>query len=337
MMRLIASVSVLVGVLVIHSNVTAQGPISGSGDSAFQLPTDPTMWVNSGPISSDALKGKAAFLYFYEEGCPRCRARWPELVELSKKYADKPIVFIAVNSGNSRPAVEQYLRGVRVSWPAIVDPAREFEKAADVGEISLQNIYQAKIITADGTLAGANAGDPEGSIERALAGAKWLVPPDEVPAQLKQAWLNVEFNQFAAAGPVIKKALASNKADIKEAATKLNDAVQARIEADVAAAEEAANSGEKWAAYKAYQKVSTTYAGFTLPDTVASRLKELAADDTVAKEVTAAKALEAAKRLLNSPSTRRSASIRLKKLVMDHAGTEAATEAESLLAALGSN
>jgi thiol-disulfide isomerase/thioredoxin len=337
MLRFVASVVVLVGSLVIQSIATAQGSGSGSGESGFQLPTDPTMWVNSGPISSDALKGKAAFLYFYEEGCPRCRARWPELVELSKKYADKPIVFIAVNSGNPRPAVEQYLRGVRVAWPTIVDPAREFEKAADVGEISLQNIYQAKIITADGTLAGANAGDPEGSIERALAGAKWHVPPDEVPAQLKQAWLNVEFNQFAAAGPTIKKALALNKAEIKEAATKLNDAVQTRIEADVAAAEEAATSGDKWAAYKAYQKVNTTYTGFTLPEAVASSLKELGADETVAKEVAAAKALEAAKRLLNSPSTRRSASVRLKKLVMDHAGTEAATEAENLLSALGSN
>jgi hypothetical protein len=33
-----------------------------------ELPQDPANWINSPPISNKALEGKAAVLYFYEEG-----------------------------------------------------------------------------------------------------------------------------------------------------------------------------------------------------------------------------------------------------------------------------
>lgn len=321
---------------VLPSVCLAQGT-SGGGEAEFRLPADPTMWVNSGPITSDALKGKAALLWFYEEGCPSCRRKWPEMVQLAKKYEDKPIVFIAVNSGNPRPAVEQYLRSVRVGWPTIVDPARQFEQLAGVDEISLQNIHQARIITADGRIGHGDWSNLEETVERAIAGAKWMVAPDEVPAALKQAWLNIEFNQFAVAGPIVKKGLASNKPEVKEAAEKLDEAVRVRIAAEIAVAEEAVAAGEKWKAYKAFKQIHTQYAGFTLPDTVLARGRELIADEEVKQQVAAGKALDAAKKALRSTSSgsRRSGQVRLKKLVAEYAGTEAAAEAEQLLTQLG--
>ena len=33
-----------------------------------RLPTDPDAWLNSPPISNEILDGKAAILYFFEEG-----------------------------------------------------------------------------------------------------------------------------------------------------------------------------------------------------------------------------------------------------------------------------
>jgi len=35
--------------------------------SAVELPSNPVSWINSPPISLQALEGKAAFLWFYEE------------------------------------------------------------------------------------------------------------------------------------------------------------------------------------------------------------------------------------------------------------------------------
>ena len=40
----------------------------------------PATWVNSDPISLESLRGKAVFLYFFEETCPKCRDRWPSLI-----------------------------------------------------------------------------------------------------------------------------------------------------------------------------------------------------------------------------------------------------------------
>ena len=82
----------------------AGGAATGqAADDAFRLPDQPAAWVNSPPISLSALKGKAAVLWFYEEQCPNCKKKWPALLAAAKQYEGQPIVFIAVNSGNSRP------------------------------------------------------------------------------------------------------------------------------------------------------------------------------------------------------------------------------------------
>ena len=36
-------------------------------DGAVRLPANPGQWLNSGPISLEAMKGKGAVLYFFEE------------------------------------------------------------------------------------------------------------------------------------------------------------------------------------------------------------------------------------------------------------------------------
>ena len=75
------------------------------------------------------------------------------LVKLSEEYADEPVVFIAVNSGNSKQAVGKYLKSNKVPWPAIVDSNRKFEEACGLREeISLDNIHQVRFVTADGNL-----------------------------------------------------------------------------------------------------------------------------------------------------------------------------------------
>ena len=33
----------------------------------FQMPSDPSVWLNSPPLTTEMLAGKAAVLYFYEE------------------------------------------------------------------------------------------------------------------------------------------------------------------------------------------------------------------------------------------------------------------------------
>src|SRR5688572_19238738 len=146
------------------------------------LPTNPSMWLNSPPLSAEALKGKGVFLWFYEEGCPTCRAKWPGLYELAKKYQGQPVVFIAVNSGNPPAEVAQYAREVRLTWPIIVDPTREFEKLYMDNEISLQNIHQCQLILPSGKKTNGQWSDLDASVQVALTGASWKIDPQTIPA-----------------------------------------------------------------------------------------------------------------------------------------------------------
>lgn len=266
-----------------------------AADAKFQLPTSADSWLNSPPLMTDQLEGKAAFLWYFEEGCPRCRERWPAMYEAAKKFEGKPIVFIAVNSGSSREAIQRYVRDVQLPWPVIVDTNRTFEAKSDVGMISLQNIYRGKLLMPDGHLENATF-DIEESVPRALAEAKWRVDPAEMPESLKPLWKLVEFGQFLAAAPQLKKAVNAAKPDEKAAAAKLMAAVNVELEKDVVAARAKYDAGNKWQAYKVYNRLSGRFKGYDLPEEVTTRVKELAATDAVKQELQAFKLFETAQK-----------------------------------------
>src|SRR5437588_7860718 len=47
---------------------------------------DPNAWVNSGPLSVSALKGKGIVLYYFEEDDQAVRNKWAELLDAAKKF-----------------------------------------------------------------------------------------------------------------------------------------------------------------------------------------------------------------------------------------------------------
>ncbi|SFJ37042.1 TlpA family protein disulfide reductase [Planctomicrobium piriforme] len=303
--------------------------LTARADDGFSLPADPAQWINSGPISMESLKGKSAFLWFYEEGCPNCRRKWPDLVQLSQQYQGQPIVFIAVNSGNPRQAVEQYIRGVDVPWPVIVDPLREFEKACGVNEISLENIHQVMVIDPNGRLASGDWSDLPATVDSALNGAKWNLDPKEIAQPLLPAWQSIEFGDYASAATALKKALKSSKPDVKASATKLSDYVNADMQKRL---EPAAGVDDAWLKYKTYKEVNERFAGYELPEEVTSGLKRLAVDPAVKGQIAAYRQFIQIKNSLqsNNPTIRNGALARLKTFAEANAETDAGKEAEAL-------
>lgn len=290
------------------------------------FPADPAQWLNAPPLSLEALKGKAVVLWYFEEGCPSCRARWPKLIEMSQKYADQPVVFIGVNSGNPRQAVERYAKEVRVPWPIIVDETRQFERNSGLtNEISLQNIWQVRYIDAQGNLQYGDHQNLEQTVEKALAGASWKVDPKEIPPALKTAWVAVETGDYASAAAPIKKALGDKKEEIKTAATKLNEFVQTAMAKDI---EDATTKlgDDKWESYKALRSVADRYKGFEFPEDFKQRGSELHRDPEVKEQLELMKQLEGMKKSLmsNSVVVRKKAFDKLKAFVEEHPGTEAA-------------
>jgi hypothetical protein len=259
------------------------------------------------------------------------------MVELSKKYENKPVVFIAVNSGNAKPAVQAYLKQVKVSWPGIVDPTRQFEQSAGVNEISLQNIHQVKILTAKGKLEDARWDKLEEAVQSALKGAAWKIAPDKIPESLKPTWRAVEFGNYTAASAAIKKALASSDKETKAAGETLMSAVQPKIDAAIAEAKATMDKGDKIGALKQLTSLPLQFTGYTLPPEVETLRKQLDADPEVKVIKKATKDLEAARRLMPRVqllAIRKQVETLLKQVVKDAPGTEMAKEAEELLKTL---
>lgn len=322
--------ALLITIFAIGSTAHAQA----GATQDFALPTAPEYWLNSPPLSSDILRGKGVVMWFFEEQCVKCAGKWPEMIAFAQKYQDKPVVFIAVNSGTNPAAIQTYLKKHAVPWPTIVDPDRSFEHLCGVEEISLKNIHQARYVTYDGRLHRGNWEDLAGTVEKALEGAAWRVDPSSVPAALKPAWLQVEVGNFTAAAPLIKKSLKAKDSDLRSAAEKMLAAVTKEVADRVAAANDSLAVGDKWLAYQQFDRIQATFKGFELPSQVEEKLEELTSDKSIESEIEAHQRLMAAKKLgsRGTPAAIKRAVTMLEKLVESHSDTQAAVEAQEILA-----
>ncbi len=295
-----------------------------------KLPGNPTVWINSPPISNEMLAGKAAVLYFFEETCPRCVEAWPKVLTQGAKFEGEPVMFIAVNSGSPRPQLEAYLRKNNVKWPVICDSDRSFEKQFDF-TVSLENTKQLRLLMPDGKFKSGDSENIEGSAVDALRDAKWKIEPKDIPPVLQSAWLAIEFGNYPGAAQTLKKNL-NGKGEIKEAATRLNQFVLDDLTGQIDAAKKSLDDGKKWEAFKRHSAIPLKFKGFAVPAEVNSTLKELAADEAIKVEQAAMRQFDAAVQAASrSPSARKGAIKQLEKLIKDQPDTEAAAEAQKLI------
>ena len=220
----------------------------------------------------------------------------------------------------------------------LVDPTRQLEQAAQVKEISLQNIYQARIITPDGQLQPARWNDVEGSIQKALEGAAWKMEPSAIPKALRRAWLAVELGDYATAATLIEKSLKSSDSEQKQAAKQLQAAIEKNLREELDTVK-AATLGSTWEEYQALAKIRNRFEGVTLPPDVLARSKELASDPGVRSELAAAKLLENASKMYarGTPNLRKRSVELLEKIVKDSPETEAAKKAQEVLTKLAAS
>ena len=298
-----------------------------------EFPADPRQWINAEPVTRNQLEGKAVVLYFFEEDCPRCSGAWPQRLAVAQQFAGRPVVFIAVSSGTARREIESYARRLRINWPIILDVDRSFERGMGVNEISLENIYQVKYITADGDLKWGDFNDLAETTEKALVGASWSIPPDMVPETLRAAWLSIELKNYPPAAALLKRHLKSKNDDLLAAAELLHSAVQDELDAAIAKMQENLDSGQKWDAYAAIQRIEIRFRGYDLPDVVTDQKRKLSKDPEVVKEQSLFKKLELAMRQVDGgkPSLRSRGLAALERLATEEPGSTAGQRARELL------
>lgn len=66
-------------------------------------------------------KGKPVVLRFWSTGCKACVEAMPTLDRQSQAYRDKGLVVLAINMGNSKPLVEAFAKGLKLSYPVLLD------------------------------------------------------------------------------------------------------------------------------------------------------------------------------------------------------------------------
>ena len=182
-----------------------------------EFPQNQAQWINGSPLSLEAVKGKVVFLWFFDADCPTCRGKWPGLMQTAHQFDGKPVLFVGVTSGKPREQLEKYVKETGLTWPVIVDTSREFETAAGIRPIiSLQNIHQVRIISANGKMSGGNYEDIAGEVTKALVGAAWKIDPAGMPESLLPAWTAVEFGNYSQAAAMLKRLPKRGRPEMQE-------------------------------------------------------------------------------------------------------------------------
>ncbi len=255
------------------------------------------------------------------------------MVSAHEKYDGKPVVFIAVNSGNSESSVKGYLRSAKVKFPGIVDEDRSFEKAMNVGTLSLRNVWQTRVIRPDGSVGHGSSAEIEKVIDGMIKTAKWKVDPETVPPSLNAAWKAVEFGDYMQAIPQVNRYLKSRDEKTKAAADQLNGIIDSEVNGMFADAEKAEKDDNKWLAYKTYDQIAMQFRGHTKAREAQTKARTLAKDKELADEVKAMNALKKVKAQLTSRSrsAQRTALAYLQEIAKRFPDTEAGIEAQTIL------
>ncbi len=290
-------------------------------------------WVNAKDIGLERLKGKVIVVFFFEEECPRCLAGIPGRNQLRKSFADKPVVFIAVNSGNPRSVVEEYAKSNKMEWPIWVDEQRETEKPFGF-KISLQNIYQWTIIDPEGRLHRAPFDEKAiaEDVDKYLATAKMTFDGISVPEKLKPMARELELGQYDPNLADLAGLAAKGPKDLQPAAQAMYEKLKPLAESGLEKAKSLEAEGKKYLAYVEYARVAAWFRRTEYEKTATAAMAGLKKDKEVQDEIAAKGLLDQARSLMSSSkrADKESAPALLAMLQKKYPATEAAKEAAKL-------
>jgi peroxiredoxin len=263
-------------------------PVCAQGRAGEQAPDFPPGLFNDGQrysLKDLQDQGKAVVLFFYEQDCPSCRGLIPQRNQVVAQFKDKPVKFLAVAAGDPMPDARSYLSSTRLNMPVFADAFSLMEKRYGFN-ISLQNIYQFRVIDPEGKIVGYRM-EP-GDIERAVAKAKWKFKDGGYHKMLENAVDRFEWGQYADGMRLLRPHLKNSKAEVKDSATKLYETVKAEVQQWFDKAEQSAEQNPV-EAHDLYTKVAAAFTGEDLGKKANDGLKKLGANQTVKDELAARK------------------------------------------------
>jgi thiol-disulfide isomerase/thioredoxin len=120
------------------------------------------------------LHGRVVLVNFWATWCEPCRDEMPAIVRLQQKLKGKPFDVLAVNYGESKERVAEFLQRERFSLPVLLDPDKQ---AAETW--NAKGLPMTFLVDADGRVRYWVFGEKDWSAGEALALVEKLVA--EVP------------------------------------------------------------------------------------------------------------------------------------------------------------
>jgi hypothetical protein len=326
----------LIGMIALLSTVAVAR--SGSCQSTLPtelppMPSDPEQWINSAPLTYEAMRGKGVVLWYFEETCPKCAGKWPGLLKMAASDSQIPVLFVAVSSGTSRRQMLAYADKHNIDWPIIIDADRSFERASGVNEISLQNIYTARVVTAAGKFVYGYWNDWPRTLTTASEDAKWKVNYETLHPAFHAAVQRAEFGDYRPAATAIRKGLDDKSPEVRKTATQLREFIERKMREEIKRRTASLAADDKWGRFTALDAIAKQFAPHELAKDEHAELERLSRDKAVQQELLAAKALDANASLLSSSEERERirATAILQKVVKNYPTTRAAAQAKELL------
>lgn len=79
--------------------------------------------LKDGTVKLSDFKGKVIVLRFWATGCKECVSGMPLLDGYRQKYSEKDLAVLGINIGGSKELVEAFAKGLKISFPVLLDPA----------------------------------------------------------------------------------------------------------------------------------------------------------------------------------------------------------------------
>ncbi len=130
------------------AGVVDEHPLLGESAPPFETET-----LGGKALSGKDLAGKVVVLDFWATWCAPCVASMPVLKEITDEFAEKDVVFLAINTGEEKEKIEEFLKKQKLDVDVLLDPEGKVADAFVVDAIP-QTIVMGK----DGTIESVHVG-----------------------------------------------------------------------------------------------------------------------------------------------------------------------------------
>ena len=319
----IALASLILGVTCIAGKLHAE--------QAADFP--PGVFSDGGRYQLSDFSGKAVVLFFFESECPTCKGLIPKRNEVVAKFKGRPVKFIAVGPHNSLSGAKAYVMETKLAMPVFADNLNIMETMYGQ-EISLQNIYQFRLI------------DPKGhssyvdftadAIEKAIKDVKWKYKEKGYNPGLNGIIEMLEWNQFEPAMNQLRPLRKAGSKPLAESAENLYQQVRTEALAWQKEADKLSDSNPA-KAYDLYNRIANMFVGDDLAKEVAEPLKLSKASKIVQSELAARQEFSQLYTVVPKAQFKQRDQVALfcAAIITKHPGTPTAGKAKLLAEAIG--